>query len=94
MKNRISQERWVQAQKGEVTFHVHETLEKSYEHYGNAYSTYFKYLDINRNLNNKSVLEIGPARFAALLYCENYKTSYIVNLVFTKGSNLIIRIRI
>lgn len=83
LKNEISQERWETAQKNEIIHHISEPLEKSYEHYNDVYKIYFKYLDINPNLNGKSIMEIGPARFASLLYCENYKKSYVVEpLIF------------
>ena len=78
LKIPITQERWNMAQIGEKKFHEVEPLNVSYEHYKNTFNKYFKYLEINKDLNNKSIIEIGPARFAGLLYCENYNTSYIV----------------
>lgn len=85
MKNSITKERWIQAQDGEIKHHIHEPLEISYQHYGKAYDNYFKYLNIDKNLNNKSIMEIGPARFAALLYCQNFKQSYIVEPSIYEG---------
>lgn len=78
MKNPITKERWVSAQQGEKEFHIKESVEHSYESYKNAYGYYFKYLDINPNLEGKSIIEIGPGRIASLLFCENYSKSYII----------------
>jgi len=78
MKNPITKERWLDAQIGEKNFHEKESVEKSYKHYEIAFNTYFKYLDIDIDLKNKSIIEIGPAKISALLYCKNYSKSYIV----------------
>lgn len=85
-KKAITQERWDKAQIGEKKFHEQESLEKSYEHYKNTFNYYFKYLDINNeDLKGKKILEIGPARCAGLLYCENFGTSYIVEPTVYEG---------
>jgi len=78
LKKSITQERWEDAQIGEKIFHDVEPLESSYENYEIAYNYYFKYLDINSDLQGKTIIEIGPAKFAGLLYCENYGKSYII----------------
>ena len=78
LKQGISQKRWEEAQSNEISHHISESIESSYEHYRKVYEKYFKYLDINKDLNDKSIMEIGPARFAALIYCNNYDKSYIV----------------
>jgi hypothetical protein len=78
LKQEIGQERWVQAQNCEISHHISEPLESSHEHYGHVYENYFRYLGIDKNLKGKSIMEIGPARFAALLYCKNFNKSYIV----------------
>ena len=95
LKNEITQERWEEAQKGEISHHINEPLESSYNHYGEIYEKYFSYLDINKDLNGKSVMEIGPARFAGLLYCNNYEKSYVVEpltfdgiLPYYEGKNI------
>jgi hypothetical protein len=78
LKEPITQQRWEEAQVGEKKFHDDVNNEESYANYKGAYKYYFKYLDINSDLKGKSIIEIGPAKFAGLLYCENYDKSYIV----------------
>jgi hypothetical protein len=85
LKTEITQERWLEAQNGEILHHINESLESSYAHYGDIYEKYFNYLDITKDLNNKSIMEIGPARFAGLLYCNNYNKSYIVEPLTFEG---------
>lgn len=85
LKNKISDERWQQAQNGELACHVHESVEQSYKNYESAYKYYFKYLSINPDLEGKSVIEVGPARVAALLFCKNYSKSYIVEPIAYDG---------
>lgn len=78
MKQPITKERWLEAQQGEKVFHVAEPLEMSYKHYKTTYEHYFKWLDINPDLKGKSVIEIGPGRIAALLFCTNHKLSFVL----------------
>lgn len=78
MKQPITKDRWLEAQEGEKAFHIAEPLEMSFEHYKIAYQHYFKWLDINPDLKGKSVIEIGPGRIAGLLFCSNFKLSYIL----------------
>lgn len=85
LKDKISEDRWKEAQNGELACHVHESVESSYKNYESAYKYYFKYLDINPDLNGKSIIEVGPARIAALLFCEKYSKSYIVEPIAYDG---------
>lgn len=85
-KTAIDKERWDLAQIEEKLHHIHESNEVAYEKWFNIYSFYFRYLDINPNLNNKSIMEIGPARFSALLYCNNFSNSYIIEPTIYKDS--------
>jgi len=78
LKEAISIERWEQAQIGEKIFHNMLSNEESYLIYKNSYEKYFKYLNIDLDLNGRSIIEIGPAKFAGILSCKNYKKSYIV----------------
>ena len=78
MKNKITQERWIEANEGEKKFHDKHTAEFSLKHYENAFNYYFKYLEIEKDLKGKSILEIGPAKCAGLLYCSNFSSAYIV----------------
>tara|TARA_R110002153_G_C13168893_1_gene483884 strand:+ start:95 stop:703 length:609 start_codon:yes stop_codon:yes gene_type:complete len=79
MKNNkiISHERWVQAQNQERKEHLLD-FDTAKNHYKTAYGHYFSYLNIEKDLKNKSILEIGPAKIAGLLFCENYKDSFII----------------
>lgn len=78
MKTPISKTRWEEAQIGEKIYHIEESVKESYEHYRNTYDHYFKYLGIDKNLDGKSIVEIGPGRIAGLLFCHNYSKSYII----------------
>ena len=78
IKEAVTETRWQKAQISEKTYHIYINDEESYNNYKLAYSYYFKYLNIDLNLNNKSIIEIGPAKWSALLYCNNYNQSYVV----------------
>lgn len=66
----VTHDRWQQAQLAERKFH-NEDFETGKEHYGISYDQYFNYLGIDKDLKGKNVIEIGPADFPALAYCEN-----------------------
>lgn len=86
-KQQVSHERWQEAQLGEKRFHYDHPLSSAYEHYKVTYYAYFKYLGINYfNLDKKTVIEIGPAKLAGLLYCKNYGKSYIVEPIVYEDS--------
>jgi hypothetical protein len=78
VKESIDKDRWVIAQEEEKLHHIHESIEDSLNKWKEIYDFYFRYLKINLNLNNKTILEIGPARVSSLLYCNNYGPSFIV----------------
>ena len=79
VKEPINKDRWVIAQEEEKLHHIHESTEDSLNKWKDIYDFYFRYLEINLDLNNKTILEIGPARVSALLYCNNYRQSFIVS---------------
>lgn len=88
-KTKITEEKWFEAQTEEKKYHIHESLERSINFYKNLYGHYFSYLNINKNLEGKTILEIGPAKISALIFCENYNPSYIVEpIVFNDVSEL------
>lgn len=66
----ISKQQWEQAQAAERRFH-NESFADGLEHYRQSYDQYFKWVGIDKNLNNKNIVEIGPADFPALAYCSN-----------------------
>jgi hypothetical protein len=78
IKESIKKERWDLAQQEEKGHHTHDSVDVSLNKWEDIYKFYFRYTDVNINLNGKTILEIGPARISALLYCENYSPSYIV----------------
>jgi hypothetical protein len=78
IKKSIDKKRWAIAQEEEKLHHMHESSQDSFNKWRGIYDFYFRYLDINLDLNNKSILEIGPAKISALLYCDNYNVSYVV----------------
>lgn len=76
MTQPISLDRWQQAQAAERTLHK-MGFNEGIGHYYWSYRNYFKYLDIRLDQQGKHIMEIGPADFPALMFCENY-TGYIV----------------
>ena len=69
---------WYDAQREERKFHCDE-FDPGFFKYGFVYDQYFKYLDIKLDQNGKKIVEIGPADFPALAYCNNYsKDSYVI----------------
>jgi len=80
----ISMDAWNVAQKAEKEYwQKSEPIETMVKKFAITYDKYFKYLDIPYDLQNKSVIEIGPAKIAGLSYCKNYTKSYVIEpLVF------------
>lgn len=74
----ISKERWLEAQSAEAIYNKVDDYEEMKRHFGLGYDQYFKYLQIDKDLNGKSILEIGSSHFPALTYCHNYSKSYII----------------
>lgn len=72
----ITNERWQQAQIAERQQHK-MGFNEGIGHYFWAYRNYFKYLGIERNQQYKYILEIGPADFPALMFCENFRGAII-----------------
>lgn len=68
---------WQQAQENERKFHT-MNKEQGIKHYEKVYQQYFKYLNIDTDLKNKVVCEIGCADFPALHYCKNIGASFII----------------
>lgn len=69
--------RWKKAQKKELLHHSFESFEHGRSIFEKSYSQYFSWLGIDRNQNNKLILEIGPAMFPAVTYCFNYRAIII-----------------
>ena len=77
MNTPITIERWMEAQNDERTHH-HHPFNESAIHYKNTYKYYFSYVKGSFDLENRSVLEIGPAKVPGLYFCKNYSHSYII----------------
>lgn len=74
---RITKERWQEAQTAERDQHKSD-LQAGRDHYQKVYEYYFEYLQVATNLQGKSIMEIGPGDFPAIMYCHNYMLSYII----------------
>lgn len=74
---RIINKVWENAQKMERRSHT-LPFKKGYEMYKNSYRQYFEFLKIDIDLKRKSIIEIGPADYPALEYCENYSQSFVI----------------
>lgn len=86
IKESINKERWDLAQREEKGHHTYEPLDVAFDKWRKIYDFYFRYTNIDKNLDGKTILEIGPARISALLYCENYKNSFIVEPIVYEDS--------
>jgi hypothetical protein len=66
----IPKEQWQQAQAAERTFHTMGYGE-GIMHYHNSYRNYFELVGLGFDLGGMTVIEVGPADFPALYFCEN-----------------------
>jgi len=89
MINPISMERWNIAQEAEKKAHITTSFEDSLKHYRHGYQIYFKYLEINPDLNNKSIIEIGPARVSSLFFCKNFSKAIVVEPTVYEENNFL-----
>lgn len=74
---------WENAQKGEINHHSDsfDLNEKNFNHYLHVYAKVFGLVqpEFNFDINGKSIMEIGPGVFSAMLYCKNInKPCYVV----------------
>lgn len=67
----IDNNKWSEGQKKEHEFHDKIFFTEGIIHYGKSYDQYFKYLDINKDLDGKKIIEIGSGLYPALSYCHN-----------------------
>lgn len=73
----IERSKWELGQIEERRHHIFDEIEGR-KHYKNSYRNYFHYLQINPDLQEKDIIEIGPADFSALDYCHNHGNCYII----------------
>lgn len=80
---KITDERWKIAQEHEFKFHEKDGCREDIRlNYERSYNIIFNYLEIDKEeLKNKTILEIGPAYYPALLNV-NTKESYVVEPLF------------
>lgn len=70
-------QRWAIAQQEERKHHS-GTLEAGVEAYKESYAQYFKYLETTNDQTGKKIIEIGCADVPALMFCNGYKPSFII----------------
>ena len=76
--NKVSKEQWLAGQEIERAHHDEINKENGYQHYKESYEQYFKHVEIDKDVGEKIIAEIGPADYPALLYCKNQGVSVIV----------------
>lgn len=77
MSEKITKERWIDAQRAERLQHT-MALDIGYDHYYRSYKNYFRYLGMEFEQHGKKIIEVGPADFPALGYCNGFKDSVVV----------------
>lgn len=91
---KISLDKWKETQSHEMPLHEVTPLEVDIHHYKNAYTKYFSYLNLNFDLEQKSIIEIGPARIPSLYFCKNYRNSFIIEpLIFSSAESLMSKMK-
>ena len=88
----ITKERWQEAQAAEKGFHKY-SLEEGLKIYGFSYENNFRYCEIPKDLEGKTIVEVGCAGFPALYFRENYKWGVIVEPIYTSTLNTICKQR-
>lgn len=78
----ITKERWQEAQIAEAGYHAN--AQATAEHYRRSYETYFRYLGMSFDQEGKIIIEIGPADYPALSYCENVGQAVIIEPLVTE----------
>lgn len=71
-------EQWLMAQEAERRAHT-MSRDEAIRHYKQSYVQYFHWLNIDRNLNHKTIAEVGPADVPALAFCVNIGDSFVVD---------------
>ncbi len=88
---RVSYHKWKKGQKLEKEYHdTHNSnFNDGWILHKNFYRQYFKYLEIDKDLKYKSILEIGPANFPMLGYCKNLGGCYVIEPIVSEYLNKI-----
>lgn len=67
----INKERWEKAQIAERGYH-NLSFAEGLMHYNQSYRKYFEHVGLGTDLGGMTVIEVGPADFPALYFCENF----------------------
>lgn len=67
----IDKKRWAEAQVVERGYH-NLGFAEGLMHYNQSYKNYFNYVGLGTDLGGMTVIEIGPADFPALYFCDNF----------------------
>ena len=98
--NNVNRYKWEEGQRLEKEYHDLQNYEllSGYEHHRKFYAGYFEYLGIDKNVNGRKILEIGPANFPLLGYCsltekcsvlEPMESEFLDFICELKGVNII-----
>jgi len=66
----IGLDRWEKAQAAERQFHTMGYAD-GLMHYANSYRNYFDFVGLGYDMHGMTIIEVGPADFPALYFCEN-----------------------
>ena len=73
----VPKHKWEEGQIKEHAYHKWE-FQEGFNHHAKYYQGYFDHLKIDKDLEGKSVLEIGPANYPLLGYCHNLGGCYVI----------------
>lgn len=80
----VVKETWERAQIKEQKLNTPIDFEIGDNHFKKVYGYYFDFLELDFDLQGRSIIEIGPANFPALRYCNNIGASYIIEPTVTQ----------
>lgn len=76
--NKADIARWDAAQEQEFKYNTPQSYEHGLEHFRRGYAFYRAFLNIDWDLNGRSVIEIGCANYSAISYCANIGEGYVI----------------
>lgn len=80
----INKDAWERAQIKEEKLNGTLSFEDGDNHFRKVYGYYFQFVDADFDLKEKSIIEIGPANFPALRFCNNISQSFIIEPTVTE----------
>jgi len=84
---RVAYKKWKSGQKLEKEYHNNSdcSFMEGWTHYSETFKQYCKFLKINsKDLEKKSILEIGPAIYPMLGYCHNSGDCYVIEPTYSQ----------